>query len=151
MYICDLFGGEVFKIVPETPNPDSDGDGVSDNCDNCPLEAALIDPDEVPEVVSCSDGIDNDCDGLTDEEELWCQAAPCVCGDIDGSGGLVDLSDFATFATCYGMTSPDASCPLQGLVCSDFDGDGMVDLADFSTFAVLYGTTSTNLRPDCLE
>jgi glucose/arabinose dehydrogenase len=149
LYICDL-GGAVLKIVPATANPDSDGDGVSDNCDACPAEPALIEPNELPEEVSCSDGVDNDCDGLTDGQELFCQADPCVCGDIAGDGGTVNLDDFATFAVCFGRSLPAGACPLQSLVCSDLDGNGTVNLADFSTFALLYGTVSTALRPECL-
>ena len=32
LYLCDLFGGEIFKIVPETPTVDSTGD-LDGNCE----------------------------------------------------------------------------------------------------------------------
>jgi len=35
---------------------------------------------------------------------------PCVCGDIDGSGALVDLTGFATFAVLF-ATTPTTTVP----------------------------------------
>ncbi|UCG33852.1 MAG: hypothetical protein JSU68_04285, partial [Phycisphaerales bacterium] len=133
------------------PDTDSDGDGTADCNDQCPNEPALIEPSEPGLEVSCGDGIDNDCDGLTDTADPDCAGPSCphTCGDIDGSGGAVDLNDFATFANCYGYTSPGGECDATALACSDLDGSGGVDLSDFSTFAVVYGLTSTNSPPDC--
>jgi hypothetical protein len=87
---------------------------------------------------------DRDGDGLDDA----CQG--CACGDINRSGGPVDLNDFALFATCFGLaeaTPPD--CPEAIIECSDLDGDGIVGLADFATFANWYGLESTLTAPDC--
>jgi hypothetical protein len=79
-------------------------------------------------------------------------SCPFTCGDIDGSGGLVDLNDFATFALCFGLAAPNPSgCPAEALGCSDLDGNSLVDLNDFATFAVWYGLTSTKTVPDCGE
>jgi hypothetical protein len=75
---------------------------------------------------------------------------PCVCGDLDFSGGPIDLIDFSTFATCYGLEYPNPSCDDVALACSDLNLDGVVDLVDFSTFAVLFGTTPTQAPPNCL-
>ena len=75
----------------------------------------------------------------------------CVCGDIDGSGGDVDLTDFSSFALCYGLGTPGGDCPAQTFVCSDLDGSGEIDLTDFGTFAILFGATSSNEVPNCLD
>jgi hypothetical protein len=68
----------------------------------------------------------------------------CVCGDLDFSGGPVDLADFATFANCFGL--PPTSPPCD---CADLDLDGNINLQDFATFAIVYGATSTNAPPNC--
>jgi hypothetical protein len=77
-------------------------------------------------------------------------ASACTCGDIDGSGGLVDLSDFATFALCFGLPAPNPpDCDQAAFECSDLDGDGSVNLNDFATFATRYGLQSTQAVPNC--
>ncbi|UCG33882.1 MAG: hypothetical protein JSU68_04440, partial [Phycisphaerales bacterium] len=73
----------------------------------------------------------------------------CVCGDINGSGGLVDLNDFASFALCFGVSQPGPNCGAQTFACSDLDGNGQVDLNDFSTFALWFGLQSSHTVPDC--
>ncbi|UCG32342.1 MAG: hypothetical protein JSU68_11815 [Phycisphaerales bacterium] len=79
------------------------------------------------------------------------QCSPeCGCGDVNGSGGQVDLTDFALLANCYGLDASTTECRPSELACSDLNVDGVVDLGDFATFAVLYGLTSTGLPPDCL-
>ena len=76
---------------------------------------------------------------------------PCVCGDMDGGGGVVDLIDFGVFALCHGLSEPGGSCEASEFACADLNADGLVDLGDFATFALLYGSTSTRLVPDCLD
>jgi len=95
----------------------------------------------------CDNLIDDDCDDLTDEADPDCTAANCFsnCGDIDGSGGLVNLVDFATFALCFGQ-SPSLSI---GCMCSDINGDGSINLVDFATFSLTFGSVSTNVPPNC--
>ena len=75
----------------------------------------------------------------------------CICGDLDDSGGVVDLSDFGLFALCYGRVAPDEDCPPEAFTCSDLNGSGGIDLSDFGTFALLYGATSTKQVPNCLD
>lgn len=74
-------------------------------------------------------------------------APPCAqaCGDLDDSGGTVNLLDFATFATCFGL-SPFSS---GSCACSDLNGDGTINLFDFATFATLFGASSSNSPPNC--
>ncbi len=67
------------------------------------------------------------------------------CGDIDGSGGPVDLQDFATFSLCFGGL-PSSS---QGCACSDLNGDALINLEDFATFSLAFGGISANPAPDC--
>jgi hypothetical protein len=73
----------------------------------------------------------------------------CFCGDIDMSGGLIDLNDFATFALCFGLFQPAPGCNAQGFFCSDVDGDLGVDLADFATFALWFGVVPDQYVPHC--
>ncbi|UCG33547.1 MAG: hypothetical protein JSU68_02725 [Phycisphaerales bacterium] len=73
----------------------------------------------------------------------------CVCGDLDGDGGNVDLADFSSFALCFGMPAPSAECPADLFTCADLDQNGGIDLADFGTFALGFGLSSTNAPPNC--
>ena len=127
---------------------DTDGDATPDCNDACPYEPALIAPDENPEV-TCDDGIDNDCDGLTDGDDPDCQGPACICGDLDDSGGKVNLADFSKFSVCFGLKAPNTNCPQALFDCADLNQDGSINLTDFSTFSVLFGTISTNSPPNC--
>ena len=61
-------------------------------------------------------------------------------GDIDQDGD-VDISDFATFAACYGalVSSPPQDCTADEAGRSDIDGNGLVNLGDFATLAANFG------------
>ena len=88
----------------------------------------------------CSDG---DADGVADV----CETCPHNCGDLNGSGGNIDLVDFNTFAICFNaqvVNSPQC-------VCSDLNVDGVVNLVDFNTFSILFNNPVKPLSPpDCL-
>jgi len=74
-------------------------------------------------------------------------ACPNTCGDVNGGGGPVDLNDFATFATCFGIDpSTSTAC-----ACSDLNEDGTINLNDFATFAGLFGESSTTSIPNCSD
>jgi len=100
----------------------------------------------------------DDCEGYPGGEYQGHQSScepnpcpqPCVCGDVDESGGAVDLNDFATLALCCGLGEPGGPCGEREFACSDLNGDELIDLVDFATFALLFGRVSTNLVPDCL-
>ncbi|UCG33381.1 MAG: right-handed parallel beta-helix repeat-containing protein, partial [Phycisphaerales bacterium] len=83
--------------------------------------------------------------------EYMSPASGCICGDINGSGGLVDLNDFSLFALCFGQSGAGGDCSEQAFACSDLDASGSVNLSDFSTFAVLFGVTSSSEVPACLD
>jgi hypothetical protein len=152
---CDGCPADASKLQPGycgcgQPETDTDGDQAPDCVDDCPnnpdVQVAVA---EELSALNCEDGVDNDCDGLTDAADPDCVVA-CICGDVDGSGGPVDLNDFAVFSNCFGLTSPSGSCTQQQLDCCDVNGDGVVDLNDFSTFATIFGQTSTSSPPNCV-
>ncbi|MCZ6765754.1 MAG: hypothetical protein O7D32_02350, partial [bacterium] len=68
-----------------------------------------------------------------------------TCGDINGSGGNVDLVDFASFAVCFNaLPSSSAAC-----ACSDLNLDGAINLLDFATLSLIFNRSSTNTLPNC--
>ncbi len=90
--------------------------------------------------------------GLTLTGGFWVVAAsacPNTCGDINGSGGNVDLVDFATLSNCFGLVGPNASCDAGEFICSDLNEDGVINLLDFATFLLTFGVSSTNVLPNC--
>lgn len=90
---------------------DGDGDGVGEDCDNCPL-------DYNPSQEDCDgDGVGNVCD--------------CP-GDLD-CDNLVDLSDLAELLAHYDATT--GMTYAQG----DLDDDGDVDLSDLAALLAEYG------------
>jgi hypothetical protein len=107
-------------------------------CSDCNANGIL---DECDLLYGTSTDVDGN--GVPDECEL------CPCGDVDRSGGPVDLNDFARFALCYGFSSPGGDCTGPDFACSDIDADGTVSLSDFATFAVWYGLVSSQTVPEC--
>jgi len=71
-------------------------------------------------------------------DKVTITGAPCEthAGDMDYDCD-VDLTDFATFALCFGGTteSPVADCTSEQARAADLDEDGVIDLNDFATFA----------------
>lgn len=109
---------------------DSDGDGLSDLEDNCPLEAGPISTKGCP---------DKDNDGIIDAKDACPdQPGPAAlfgCPDRDNDG-ITDTDD----------ECPDEAGPKSTNGCPDTDGDGIVNKNDKCPNEA--GTQSTNGCPD---
>lgn len=119
LYICDLNGGEVFKIVG-----DADEDGVLDHLDLCPdtLPGVSVDAAGCPDPPVPGDADrDGDVDALDAAAFVACASGPEIplvgpCADHDHDGdGDVDQSDFATFQVCYSGSGQlaEADCAVN--------------------------------------
>ena len=119
---------------------DLDDDGVCDALDCDPEEALCaedcatdVDEDDVPDCAdsclavpeSCTGGVDDDCDGTIDCEDLDCAAAPaCDASDTDGDGVGNRLE-----ALC-GTSPTDADDRPSEDALSDLDHDGEIGCVD---------------------
>ncbi len=107
----------VSGVVIPPPPADSDGDGVPDTTDNCPATAN-------------ADQLDADTDGTGDACEIpsAVENTEALCTDgLDNDGdGLVDLLDSDCAAFLPAVENTEALCK-DGL---DNDGDELVDLGD---------------------
>ncbi|MFH1591416.1 MAG: hypothetical protein ABIC95_05825 [archaeon] len=108
---------------------DSDNDGWDNECELCDNEPALQTPQAGPET-QCKDGIDNDCDGVSD-----CADSDCVdkaCGDF----------------LCGGTCTAGGVCSTSGEMCADDCADNCFRTPDSKTYTWDYapfiiGTCST--------
>ncbi|MDA1143398.1 MAG: thrombospondin type 3 repeat-containing protein [Bacteroidetes bacterium] len=105
---------KAFTITVNNIDEDPDGDGVTNNLDNCPSTAN-------------ADQLDTDGDGVGDV----CDNAPTVSNanqlDTDGDG-VGDVSD--TDDDGDGVLDTQDSFPLDASESADTDGDGIGDSAD---------------------
>jgi len=70
-----------------------------------------------------------------------------TCGDLDSSGGDVDLNDFAIFANCWGENPlTNFHCTCANLIES---GDHEINLLDLSVLAQLFLSSSADYAPNC--
>lgn len=108
---------------------DTDGDGVPDDADNCPL---TFNPGQED---LDGDGVGDACDNCilvpnADQRDTDGDGYGNICdGDLDNSGGIVNFSDLALFRAAFGTSNVDA----------DLDGDGLVNFADLALFRSLFG------------
>lgn len=132
----------------DEPPPDSDGDGVIDDVDQCPTDQGL------PEYNGCPAPSDRDGDGFADDVDQ-CPDTPgsatysgCPTPDTDNDGVYDDVdqclydSGPASYNGCPvpdsdgdGLSDLDDACPnlpgpYDGCPLVDFDGDGVTDDID---------------------
>jgi hypothetical protein len=79
---------------------------------------------------ACSDGLDNDADGVSDADEpecgdAWPAPQPRVCGSPEFQSWDTCLTDTATCDAQYHCDAASCAC-----VCDDTDGDEVCDLYD---------------------
>ncbi len=123
----------------DTSDPDTDGDGVIDRCDNCPQQ---VNPDQSDADYNgfgdvCDD--DDDGDGLVDEADNCpgvLQEQSQTDADGDGLGDACDPcpagedqndADADGFHNCEDLCPGD---PMAGDPAADADGDGIGDGCD---------------------
>ncbi|OGQ77417.1 MAG: hypothetical protein A2289_25285 [Deltaproteobacteria bacterium RIFOXYA12_FULL_58_15] len=134
-----IFAGVSFAVLeekPQVPAPigDSDGDGLTDDVDKCPMEAE--DKDQFSDEDGCPD-LDNDGDGVLDADD----GAPNDPEDKDSfedadgvpdldndQDGIADINDKCPLEaeTRNGYEDEDG-CPEQ---IPDTDNDGLADTVD---------------------
>jgi hypothetical protein len=125
-YVPDSDGDCILDDADNCPlifNPlqeDTDGDSVGDACDNCPNT-----PNPCQE--------DSDGDGIGDA----CEAVPCA-GDLncDGTVNFGDINPFVLFLSSFGVWQQTyANCPPQN---GDINGDGTYpSFGDINPFVAL--------------
>ncbi len=101
-------------VVPPAPPKDTDGDGITDESDKCPM---------IPGVPSLGGCPDKDNDGVADKDD--------ACPDVAGTANLKGCPD----GDDDGIADANDDCPtVAGIVafngCPDTDGDGIVDSKD---------------------
>ncbi|MBW2992801.1 thrombospondin type 3 repeat-containing protein [Candidatus Woesearchaeota archaeon] len=141
---CDdgnLAGGDCCTaqcmLEPGCPGADSDGDGITDDIDACPMEYG------VPENNGCPVSADSDGDGITDDIDACPMAygTPenngCPAADSDGDG----VNDDADACPMQAGPADNNGCP----VVSDQDGDGIAD--DVDACPMEYGIPENNGCP----
>jgi|GEM_PF-1881928 len=115
---------------------DSDGDGLADNCDNCPNHSNAdqldCDDDGTGDVCEIATGEDEDCDGdgvpdsceLASGAELDCNqnGIPDVCENDCNGNGIPDDCDIVSGAAndCNENGVPD-SCDIEAATSTDCD------------------------------
>ena len=130
IYICDLSGGEVFKIVPaETPLADCNENGVADVCDFAVGTSTDIDLDKMPDELGCNDEIPctfDSCDAGA------CFNEPGSYGDVDNNG-VINIFDL--FCILDGFAQVFGTCSFHAVDIEPCGGNEVINI--FDLFAVL--------------
>ncbi len=119
---------------PDCTDPDDDNDGANDDVDCAPLDPLVINPE--PEICN---GLDDDCDGDTDEDFPNLDGDPladCVDDDIDGDGEP-NVSDCAPEDPAIFPTAPE--------ICDAIDSDCDTSLVDE------FDDLDSDGDPDCTD
>ncbi len=167
-----------FCTVPDTSTSctDEDGDGYYVEGDSCGTLADFNDTNSSAypgAVENCSDGIDNDGNGLTDTADPNAVDCPVACTDLDQDGyatdggacGAIDCDDSDASINpgaaeicsdnvdnnCNGLVDTAdtnaVNCPLD---CTDSDGDGY-SIEGAGCGAVDCDDTDPDVNPGALE
>jgi hypothetical protein len=108
-----------WQINP-VPPADSDGDGISDNMDNCTFVAnpAQVDTDGDGHGNACDGDFDNTCGTVNLGDLVAFKAAFGTADsekDLNNSGGNINLGDLVVFKALFGQqpgpSAPGALCP----------------------------------------
>ncbi|MBJ94051.1 MAG: hypothetical protein CMP23_06175 [Rickettsiales bacterium] len=118
--LVDEFDDSDADAQPDCIDPDDDGDSFADAVDCAPFDATIYPLAQE----LCGDGVDNDCDGLTDESDAV--DAQQWFADLDGDGfaGALIVQAACTQPAGYFATAED---------CDDLAGDiwpGAPELCD---------------------
>ncbi len=102
-------------FCPGNPIPEICGDGLDNDCNGLTDNAdPTCQTTSCTDVEICGDGIDNDCNGLTDNADPTCQTTSCTDVEICGDGIDNDCNGW--------VDNKDPACFVTG-TCADFDGD----------------------------
>jgi Ca2+-binding RTX toxin-like protein len=105
---------------------DSDGDGWSDTIDSCPELASQDQSNTDGDEFGDSCDLDDDNDGISDEEDLFpLDASESVDADLDGIGNNADTDDDND-----GVLDGSDAFPLDASESIDTDSDGVGNNAD---------------------
>jgi hypothetical protein len=140
------------NLDPGPACTDADSDGYSVEGGDCgPVDCDDTDPGVNPGAAEvCTDGIDNDCDGLIDATDPDAVNCPVECTDLDtdtyaidgGSCGPVDCDDNNS------SVNPGATEDCNNGI--DDDCDGLIDAADTDCGACI-PTASNEKGPRCRD
>jgi M6 family metalloprotease-like protein len=136
---CNLDG------IPDSCQLDSDGDGLIDDCDNCPHHPNPDQADNDGDGLGDACDPDDDNDGVDDEYDN-CPLVPNPDQQDSDGDGVGDACD-ACPHTIPGATVDQNGCPP--LVRGDFDRDGDVDQSDYGHLQVCLTASGVPATPDC--
>ena len=132
--------------VPDECEPDGDGDGAPDGCDNCP---GIVNPDQKD---ADGDGAGNACDDDDDNDSLSdatdnCRTVANLDQNDTDNDGVGDPCDACT-GTTAGVIVYESGCPVA--IPGDIDRDGDVDQGDFGALQECLSGPGVSHAPDCL-